>query len=607
MLTSTQWDAWKTPTSIKDMPKRKMIDLKEQLGGKICLPKSILHFGECILGFDFLNRAHYSIDEDWDNGSTENFFRLACKYNHLLYDLNEGALDNIPKEGPCVIVSNHPHGFSDGLMFGDVAMKVRSDIRIVVNEFLDCVFGMRPYSIKVDVYGGKEATRANMSSMRDILKWLREGHCILVFPSGSVASYSHKDRRVIEDPWQSNIATIIRKTQATVVPMHIAGRSSLFFQALTVLCKNKRSSFIPREILRDSKQRHQITLGRPISPSIFSKMETDEQLSDYLRLRSSLLSYELDVSTSKPATAERQFEKIAPSQPAEKLIAEIDALGEDAAYYKSESAGLTVYMALAHQIPNLMQEIAIQREHIFRAVGEGTGKAFDRDAFDEYYGQLILWDDKQQQLAGAYRMGFTDQIIKERGIKGLYASSFYKIDEKAWPILSQGLDMGRAFIMPEYQRIPTSLDTLWMGIGRYMVRHNYRYLYGMVSVSADYREISRSCIRSFLEENKFNAEIAKGIHALAPANELCLRSEDCRLLPTALSKTKHLSQLITELEAEKQSIPVLLKHYLRLDGNAIGFSIDKDFGNTLDCFFLVDMSQAPERLKKRYLGEDCTL
>ncbi len=583
-----------------------MIDLKEQLGGKSCLPKFLLHLGEQILGFDYLNRAHYSIDDDWDNGSTENFFSLACKHNHLIYDINEGGLDNIPKEGACVIVCNHPHGFSDGLMFGDVAMKVRSDIRIVVNEFLDCVFGMRPYSIKVDVYGGKDAMRANMSSMRDMLKWLREGHCLLVFPSGSIASYSHKDRRVIEDPWQTNIASIIRKTKATVVPMHIAGRSSLFFQALTVLSKENRGCFIPREILRDRKHRHQITLGKPICPTLLSTMETDDQLSDYLRLRSSLLSYH-QVEEQHKQNEPRQLAEIAPSMPSSDMIAEIEALSEDAVYYRSESSGLIVYMALTDQIPTLMQEIAIQREIIFRSVGEGTGLPFDRDAFDEYYGQLILWDSNNQCLAGAYRMGFTDQILKTRGVKGLYASSFYQIEEQALPILSQGLDMGRAFIMPEYQRIPTSLDTLWMGIGHYMTRHNYRYLYGMVSVSADYSHLSRSCIRSFLEANKFNTQVAEGVHALVPAEELKLRSEDCRLLPTALRDTKQLSQLVTELEENRQSIPVLLKHYLRLDGNAIGFSIDKDFGNTLDCFFLVDMAKAPERLKKRYLGEDSQL
>ncbi len=588
------------------MPKRKMIDLKEQLGGKTCLPKFLLHLGEQILGFDFLNRAHYSIDEDWDHGSTENFFALACKHNHLIYDINEGGLENIPKEGACVIVCNHPHGFSDGLIFGDVAMKVRPDIRIVVNEFLDCVFGMRPYSIKVDVYGGKDAMRANMTSMRDMLKWLREGHCLLVFPSGSIASYSHIDRRVIEDPWQTNIASIIRKTKAAVVPMHISGRSSLFFQALTILSKKNRGSFIPREILRDRKHRHQITLGQAISPTILSTMETDEQLSDYLRLRSSLLSYQ-EVEEQHKMDKPRQLADIAPGMPAADMIAEIEALSEESIYYRSESSGLVVYMAMAEQIPTLMQEIAIQREIIFRAVGEGTGRAFDRDEFDEYYGQLILWDSIKQCLAGAYRMGFTDKVVKERGVKGLYASTFYKIEEQALPILCEGLDMGRAFIMPEYQRIPTSLDTLWMGIGHYMTRHNYRYLYGMVSVSADYSHLSRSCIRSFLAENKFHPEVAKGIHALAPAQGIELRSEDCRLLPKALRETKQLSQLVTELEEGKQSIPVLLKHYLRLNGKAIGFSLDEDFGNTLDCFFLVDMAQAPERLKKRYLGEDRTL
>ena len=204
------------------------MDLGEHVPGGQKLPQWLLGLGERLLGFHEFNVAHSKIEDDQEAGSTDNFFRLACKHLPLNYELE--GLENIPEEGPCVIVSNHPHGMSDGLMIGDIAMKRRSDIRIVVNEFLNCVRGMRPYLITVDVYGGEEAKRANMAGMREMLKWLREGHCLILFPSGSAASWSEEDGRVIDDPWQTNMGAIIRKTGPPwfpcIFPVRTAGFSN---------------------------------------------------------------------------------------------------------------------------------------------------------------------------------------------------------------------------------------------------------------------------------------------------------------------------------------------------------------------------------------------
>ncbi len=586
----------------RDDMKRKMVDLGDQFPGGHRLPRWLLDLGERFLGFHALNTAHAHIDDDWENGSEENFFHLACKYLSLNYDLE--GLDNIPKEGPCVIVSNHPHGLSDGLMFGDVAMKVRSDIRIVVNEFLTCVHGMRPYTITVDVYGGDAAKRANMAGMREILKWLREGHCVLVFPSGSAASWSPRDGRIVDDPWQANITAIIRKTGATVVPMHISGHTGRLFQMVTRLSKEHRAPLLPREIKRDGRMRHQIRLGKPIPATSFEILPDDQALSDYFRLCSMLLRYPRDKEVVEQAEAAHRYPVDAPV-PAELLDAEVSALPPDCLVYESESSGLQVYAAEAEQIPQMLQEIGVQRELTFRAVGEGTGTACDLDRYDQHYIHLFIWDTRERKLVGAYRIGRTDRIMSEFGVTGIYNSNFFKFKDSAIPVLVQGLEMGRAFIVPEYQRLATSLDTLWMGIGRYLCRHpEYRYLYGTVSISSEYNSLSRSLILSYLQQNVMNNELAEGVKAYFPPTELGLLSEDARLLPTALEDARLLGSLVSELEEDGKSIPVLLRQYLRLGGRMLSFGIDKDFGSTLDCFVLIDLREAPERVLRRYCGKE---
>jgi hypothetical protein len=49
---------------------------------------------------------------------------------------------------------------------------------------------------------------------------------------------------------------------------------------------------------------------------------------------------------------------------------------------------------------------------------------------------------------------------------------------------------------------------------------------------------------------------------------------------------------------------VLLRHYLKLGGRVLGFNIDPDFGNTLDCLVLVDLRKTEPRVLQRYMSED---
>ncbi len=579
----------------------KIMDLGDYIPGGKRLPGWLLNLGERLLGFHIFNVAHSKIEDDIKAGCTDNFFKLACKHLPLNYELK--GLENIPAEGPCVIVSNHPHGMSDGLMIGDIAMKVRSDIRIVVNEFLHCVRGMRPYQITVDVYGGEEAKRANMSGMREILKWLRDGHCLIIFPSGSAASWSEEDGRVIDDPWQENMATIIRKTKATVVPMHFSGQNGALFQFITRKWKEKRSAFLAREIKRDRHTLHQVRVGKPIPGSRLELLPSDSALSDYLRLSSMMLRYP-DTAASNTPQQPRELAPIAAPVPPQELQAELDSLpAEEHLLYTHKSTGLQIYTAQGYRIPKLLHEIGVQREITFRSVGEGSGTACDTDEYDQYYDHLIMWDPAEKRIAGAYRMGRTDSIVKSRGITGIYNTEFFTFGNKFVNHVINGLEMGRAFITAAYQKHPASLDTLWMGIGHFVLKYpRYRYLYGTVSVSSDYTERSRTLIHEYLKCHWLDKELAEDVQAKTPPRNMDLLSEDARLLPEGLSDLRLFSAMVSDLEPTGRSIPVLLRQYLRLNGKMVSFNVDSDFGDTLDCLVVVDLHNAPDRLITRYCG-----
>ena len=149
-----------------------------------------------------------------------------------------------------------------------------------------------------------------------------------------------------------------------------------------------------------------------------------------------------------------------------RLEAEVAALPESC--WLGAQGEFRVGLARAAQIPALLDEIGRLREITFRAAGEGTGRARDLDAFDAYYRHLFVWHRGDRALAGAYRLGLTDEIRRERGADGLYTQTLFRYDERLLDRLSPAIELGRSFVRAEYQRDYAPLLLLWKGIGRFV-------------------------------------------------------------------------------------------------------------------------------------------
>lgn len=589
----------------------KMVDLRDMFSNLNCVPSFVTRSAEKFLGLERLNLAYAKILQAQKLGCPENFFALATRYLNLRYVLPLSDLENIPATGPVVVVANHPHGMADGLMFGDILTRRRSDARMVVNEQLSLCKEMEPWMIKVDVYDSSDSRRKNFSGIKQMLAWLKKGGCIGIFPAGSASSFSLKDRHVTDDAWNTNFAALVRKTKATVVPLFFPGRNSLLFQGVSLLNRSARVALLPREVGRDGRRVHNIIVGKPISAGQLSQFETDEALVAHLRLRTYLLGQNYQ-KKKKPFHQESQKirpVKAAPQQPiidpvpVETLELEIANLPDEQCVVQRNN--WRVYYAKAAQIPSLLREIGRLREIAFRAVGEGSGSSCDLDKFDEHYLHLFLWDEKNKAIAGAYRMGQTDRILETMGKDGLYNNQFFHFDDEALAKITQGLEMGRAFITAEYQRRPLSLGMIWEGIGQFIARFpNYRYLYGTVSTSGTYTTLSHSLIVAFLKAHAMDEELATLIKAKKPPTLSKLRGSEDRILPMGLADAQNLSNVVSEIEADGKGIPVLLRQYLKLNGKILAFGIDKDFGNVVDSLILVDIYKTPERSLRRYLGDD---
>lgn len=262
-----------------------------------------------------------------------------------------------------------------------------------------------------------------------------------------------------------------------------------------------------------------------------------------------------------------------------------------------------VLVASATEIPHTMQEIGRLRETTFRGVGEGTGKSLDLDEYDLYYKQLIIWDREQKKIVGGYRIGEGDFIFRQYGVEGFYIQSLFKIEEGFFPIMQQSVELGRSYIVPEYQKQRLPLFLLWKGILFFLLQNpQYRYLYGPLSISKNYSSVSKSVIVEFIKRYYYKEELAQ---YLKPRKPFKVRTEKVNidvLMETMGDQIKSLDTFIEDIESEHFTIPVLLKQYVKLNARFISFNVDPNFSDVLDGFIILDLNDVPismiEALKK---------
>ena len=172
--------------------------------------------------------------------------------------------------------------------------------------------------------------------------------------------------------------------------------------------------------------------------------------------------------------------------------------------------------------------------------------------------------------------------------------------------LGPALEMGRSFVREEYQRGYTPLLLLWKGIGRYVNENpRYRMLFGPVSISRDYSDLSRRLIAETLRESLSLPELARMVKPRIPMRVKGVRIKGCapEAARAAMRDIEELSALIADIEIDQKGIPVLLRHYLNLGGKLLAFNLDPEFGDVLDGLVLVDLTRTDRRTLARYMGK----
>jgi putative hemolysin len=509
-----------------------------------------------------------------------------------------------PKEGPLIIVANHPFGVIDPVVLARWAAQFRPDLKVMTNSLLLAMKELADHVIPVDPFGGESAAKRNFAPMKEAIRLLRGGGTLVIFPAGEVASY--KPGRGVDEPlWSNHVGALVRRTHATVLPVYFPGSNSALFHAAGLIHPRLRTSLLLREFCNRANTPVPMRVGHPIPYSRLKKFEDDESLTRYLRIHTFVLHQRGKEAVAKLTVAGENVAIMPPSEfQHERMADEIDRIRARGGKLVSQG-NLSVYQAYSHEIPTLLPEIGRLREITFREVGEGTGNDIDLDKYDRYYEHLILWDEEKEQVVGAYRTGRADVILREYGPKGLYTNTLFRFEKPFLSNLEHAVEMGRSFIIKAYQRNLASLPLLWKGIAHWIARNpRYKKLFGPVSISKDYSSLSRKMIVEFLQDNRMHPHLSSFVRARNPFRYMRTRRMMREFISADLQNVDDCSALVSSLETDGKGIPTLLKHYLKLNATLLSFNVDKDFSSVVDGLIMVDFTETDARLLAKYMGEE---
>ncbi len=529
----------------------------------------------------------------------------------MSYVVTDEEFGRIPATGSLVVIANHPFGGAEGLILLDLLRRARSDVRVLANSLLCRIPELRETVIPVDPFGGNAAAAANRTPLREAVRWVRGGGALLIFPAGAVAHLRLRRREISDPPWSPHLARLLRACAAPVLPIFFPGHNGLVFQLAGLLHPRLRTALLPREFLNKAGRRFPLRIAHVVPWKKLAALPDDRELMDYLRLKTYLLGC-VGTEAGPPAESGEEIppaatgqEPVIPPRSTGILVEEIGRLHQS--QLLAENGGMQVFQARAAQIPYTLLEIGRLRELTFRAAGEGTGRGCDLDPYDEHYTHLFIWNRDALEIVGAYRLGKTDEILRELGKKGLYTQTLFHFRTRMLEGLGPALEMGRSFVREEYQRGYAPLLLLWKGIGRFVSENpRYRMLFGPVSISREYSDVSRRLMAETLQESLSLPELARMVKPRIPMRVKRVRIKGCapETARAVMRDIEELSALIADIEIDQKGIPVLLRHYLNLGGKLLAFNLDPEFGEVLDGLVLVDLLRTDWRTLARYMGKD---
>lgn len=516
------------------------------------------------------------------------FIDRIFDYFNFSYSVSQRERNNIPAHGRVVIIANHPIGSLDGLALLRLVSEVRRDVKIVANDMLMAFDALRDLFLPLD----NMTQSTYKQSYKNILQALNNDEAVIIFPAGEVSRASPQGIR--DGKWQAGFLHFARKTQSPILPVFISAKNSWLFYGASMLFKPLATALLAHEMFNKHSAEIKFRVGEMIP---CHALESDHLADKSLIKRLKKHLYKIGKGKNAIFVTEKT---IAHPEDVNQLREELTS----AKLIGRTGDNHSIYLCDYEQHPGILREIGRLREFTFRLVGEGTGARRDLDQYDHYYRHLVLWDEQQLRIAGAYRLGEAWKLHTQSD-KPLYTSELFEFQPDIKDYLASGLELGRSFVHPDYWG-KASLDYLWQGLGAYLFHHpQVRYVFGPVSMSAQYSQYLRDLLVYYYESYYAHRDyLARGKHPHHIDEDQLIEFQHSFQKLNRDDGFKFLQSIFQEKD---QKIPVLFKQYAALyedDGyQLLAFSVDSEFGNCLDGLFMGDIEKMKSAKRARYIKD----
>ena len=525
----------------------------------------------------------------------------------LSIDYSDSELSKIPKEGAFVIVSNFPLGGIEALVLLKILSKIRDDFKIVSNARFHDIEPLESLTLPINKSKKnnkkkKKKTKSHcLKCTKAILKHIEEGGALGFFPARGPSLYNRNSNLIVDNQWDTNLAKLVKIAKAPVIPVFFNDSFRKSYHILGNFHPLLQSFFVQKEMMKKKDSSISLRFGSAINVNEQEIFSDIWRYTRFLRARCYALGASSPIDINKFFKYKKKFkitkvQAIAEPIPEEILEKEINSSKEN--YLLRSQKEFDIICAPANVFPNVLTEIGRLREITFRDVGEGSNKSLDIDEYDLYYQHLIIWDREAKKIAGAYRIGRGDEIVRRFSVKGFYLNSLFKMKKDFIPILNESLEMGRSFIVKEYQRKPLSLFLLWKGILYFLLKNpQYRYFIGPASISQDFSELSKNLLVSFFETFHLDKSLS---YFVKPRKKYKINVEsfDKNILMQDIGNNLNkLDKYIMEIEPGSR-MPVLFKKYIGMGAKIIAFNVDPKFNNCLDGMIFLDIFDVPQSMLK---------
>ena len=174
--------------------------------------KKLLRFDETIYAGDYIQNL----------SGAEAFNWLGDQYTN---NCSVEGLKNIPSDGSCLLVANHPMGAADAIALYSQLHKVRKDAFFFANELFVYLLGSF-HNVMAPVVWNKEkethsATKVTLERLHTFFNDERPG---IIFPSGRLSKltlFGLWDRE-----WEKTPIVLAKKNNFPLIPVHVEGKNS---------------------------------------------------------------------------------------------------------------------------------------------------------------------------------------------------------------------------------------------------------------------------------------------------------------------------------------------------------------------------------------------